>query len=104
MCSAGISTKCSGGAAPQNVIDTVLPERAADIGTLYGTTNAQDARRILAKYQINWVIVGLTEQDGEGQCAISLGCPPYPPAGLAKFNDMLELAYRHGSVSIYHVP
>jgi len=82
----------------------VLPERAADIGTLYGTTNAQDARRILAKYQINWVIVGLTEEDGEGKCAISLGCPPYPQAGLAKFADMLELAYRQGRVSIYRVP
>ncbi|MGI8855170.1 MAG: DUF2298 domain-containing protein [Thermomicrobiales bacterium] len=86
------------------VIDKDLPERAADIGTLYGTTNAQDARRILAKYGINWVVVGLTETEGEGHCAISLGCPPYAPAGLTKFNDMLELAYQHGSVSIYHVP
>jgi uncharacterized membrane protein len=86
------------------VIDKELPERAADIGTLYGTTNIQDARRILEKYRINWVIVGLTEQEGEGHCAISLGCPPYPADGLAKFNDMLDLAYRHGAVSIYHVP
>jgi uncharacterized membrane protein len=86
------------------VIDTELPERAADIGTLYGTTNTQDARRILDKYRINWVVVGLNEEEGEGHCAISLGCPPYPPAGLAKFKDMLELAYQHGSVSIYHVP
>lgn len=86
------------------VTTRVLPERAADIGTLYTTTNAPDARRILAKYQITWVIVGLTEQDGEGRCAISLGCPPYPQPGLAKFSDMLELAYRQGRVSIYHVP
>ncbi len=80
-----------------------LPERAADIGTLYGTTNAADARRILAKYQITWIIVGLTEEEGEGHCTVPAGCPPYAVAGLAKFNDMLELAFRHGRVSIYRV-
>lgn len=91
------------GGTPE-VIDRDLPERAADIGTLYGTTNAQEARRILAMYRITWVIVGLAEEEGEGRCAIAAGCPPYPPAGLAKFNDMLDLAYRQGRVSIYHVP
>lgn len=85
------------------IVTRVLPERAADIGTLYGTTNVAEARRILAKYGINWVIVGLTEEEGEGHCTVPLGCPPYPPQGLAKFNDMLELAFRSGPVSIYRV-
>lgn len=80
-----------------------LPERAADIGTLYGTTNVAEARRILTKYGINWVIVGLTEEEGEGHCSVPLGCPPYAAQGLAKFNDMLELAFRSGPVSIYRV-
>ncbi len=84
-------------------ITRALPERAADIGTLFGTTNAADARRILAKYQITWVIVGLTEEEGEGHCSVPIGCPPYAAQGLAKFNDMLDLAFRQGRVSIYRV-
>ncbi len=85
------------------IVTHMLPERAADIGTLYGTTNTADARRILAKYQITWVIVGLTEEEGEGHCSVPVGCPPYAAPGLAKFNDMLDLAFRHGRVSIYRV-
>jgi uncharacterized membrane protein len=86
------------------IVTRVLPERAADIGTLYTTTDTAEARRIIAKYGITWVIVGLTEEEGEGHCAITLGCPPYAPAGLAKFNDMLTLSYHSGRVMIYHVP
>ncbi len=90
------------GGAPK-VITNQLPERAVDIGTFYSTTNVSDARRILTKYDIQWVIVGSAEQDGEGRCGVPVGCPPYAQAGLAKFGDMLDLAYRHGRVSIYHV-
>ncbi len=90
------------GGTPQ-INSRELPERAADIGTLYTTTSTVEANRILSKYGINWVIVGLTEQDGEGQCTVPLGCPPYNAQGLAKFKDMLDLAFQHGRVSIYHV-
>ncbi|MHB8647764.1 MAG: DUF2298 domain-containing protein [Thermomicrobiales bacterium] len=85
------------------IVTQGLPERAADIGTLYSTTNGDDARRIIAKYNINWIIVGLAEEEGEGNCAIRLGCPPYAVAGLAKFSTMFPLAFRSGTVSIYHV-
>jgi len=49
------------------------------------------------------VIVGLTEEEGEGHCSVPLGCPPYAAAGLAKFNGMLDLAFRSGRVSVYRV-
>jgi hypothetical protein len=89
-------------AGSDTIISGVLPERARDIGTFYNTTNVTEARQILAKYGIDWVIVGADEQDGEGHCGLSAGCPPYAPAGLAKFSDMLDLAYHDGRVSIYH--
>ena len=87
----------------EQIVTHALPERAADIGTLYGTTNTAEARRILVKYGITWVIVGLTEEEGEGHCSVPLGCPPYAAAGLAKFNGMLDLAFRSGRVSVYRV-
>ncbi len=87
----------------EQIVTHELPARAADIGTLYGTTNTAEARRILAKYGITWVIVGLTEEEGEGHCSVPLGCPPYAAPGLAKFNDMLDLAFRSGRVSVYRV-
>ncbi len=90
------------GGSPE-IINRELPARAADIGMLYNTTDVADARRILAKYGITWVVVGLTEEEGEGHCAVPLGCPPYAAQGLAKFNDMLDLAFRSGPVSIYRV-
>ncbi len=90
-----------GGSA--EIVTRELPARAAEIGTLYTTTNSADARRIIAKYGIRWIIVGLTEEEGEGHCTVPLGCPPYAAAGLAKFNEMFPLAFRQGRVSIYRV-
>ncbi|MGI8690440.1 MAG: DUF2298 domain-containing protein [Thermomicrobiales bacterium] len=87
----------------EQIVTRELPARAADIGTLYNTTDNATARRILAKYGITWVIVGLTEEEGEGQCSVPFGCPPYAAQGLAKFNGMLDLAFRSGRVSIYRV-
>jgi uncharacterized membrane protein len=87
-----------------DVLNHLIPARAADIGTIYNTTNAADARALLAQYDIRWVIVGADETVGEGRCAVDAGCPPYAPAGLAKFTDMLDLAFRSGQVSIFRVP
>jgi len=87
----------------EQIVTRELPARAADIGTLYTTTDNAAARRILAKYGITWVIVGLTEEQGEGQCTVPFGCPPYAAPGLAKFDGMLDLAFRSGRVSIYRV-
>jgi len=87
----------------EQIVTRELPARAADIGTLYTTTDNAAARRILAKYGITWVIVGLTEEQGEGQCSVPAGCPPYAAQGLAKFDGMLDLAFRSGRVSIYRV-
>jgi YYY domain-containing protein len=87
-----------------DVLYHLIPARAADIGTMYTTANVTDARALLKQYDVRWVVVGADETQGEGKCAVSAGCPPYAPAGLAKFTDMLELAYRSGQVSIFRVP
>jgi YYY domain-containing protein len=86
-----------------DMLDHVLPARAADIGTMYNTTNASDARALLKQYDVRWVVIGADETQGIGKCAVSAGCPPYAPAGIAKFTDMLDLAFRSGPVSIFRV-
>jgi uncharacterized membrane protein len=87
-----------------DVLNHLIPARAADIGTIYNTTNAADARALLAQYQVRWVIVGADETVGQGNCPIKAGCPPYAAAGLAKFADMLELAFHSGEISVFRVP
>jgi YYY domain-containing protein len=87
-----------------DVLNHLIPARAADVGTIYNTTNVADARALLKQYDVRWVVVGADETQGEGRCAVNAGCPPYAPAGLAKFTDMLELAFHSGPVSIFRVP
>lgn len=87
-----------------DLLSRELPARAADIGTLYNTTNAAETRALLQRYDVRWVVVGTAERQGIGQCAVTAGCPPYAAAGLAKFTDLLEPAFTSGNVSIFRVP
>lgn len=83
----------------------VLPERSADVKRLYETTNLTEARAVLVKYGVDWVVVGNAERVMYGSCGTVGQCDAQPPApGLAKFGDMLDLAYQSGNVAIYHVP
>jgi uncharacterized membrane protein len=66
----------------------LIGARHADITTFYSTEDVVEARRILRKYDVDWVIVGDEERFN------------YPIAGMAKFhtglNGTLELAYQNG--------
>ena len=86
------------------ILNRELPARAADIGTIYNTTNAAEARALLQKYAVRWVVVGAAERQGIGQRAVPAGCPPYAAAGLAKFTDLLEPVFKSGNVAVFRVP
>jgi YYY domain-containing protein len=70
-------------------------ERAADVKQFYSTTSVAQARDLIRKYDVQWVIVGDEEQFN------------YPATGLAKFNNgldgALELAYQNPGMQIWHV-
>ena len=72
--------------------------REEDVSALYQTTNLEEARRILDKYQINYVIVGPREMTTYGR------------DGLSKFEQLGELVFPSpadstdpGEVLIYRV-
>jgi uncharacterized membrane protein len=70
-------------------------QRAADVKEFYSTTSVAEARDLIRKYDVQWVIVGDEEQFN------------YPASGLAKFNNgldgALELAYQNPGMQIWHV-
>lgn len=63
--------------------------REPDIEMLYTSTNLEEVRRLLDKYNIRYVYVGPVER------------ARYPAAGLAKFDLLLRRVYESGSVIIY---
>lgn len=63
--------------------------REPDIERLYTTTSAAEALTLLDRYDIRYIYVGPVER------------ARYPAAGLAKFDDLLELVYRVEGVTIY---
>ncbi len=73
--------------------DTIR-KRGEDVNTFYGTPDIQAARTILARYHVEYVILGNVERN-------------YYPGGLAKFEDglggALELAYENPGMQIWHV-
>jgi len=64
--------------------------REPDIETLYTTTSSEQALALLDAYGIRYVYVGPVETSR------------YPPAGLAKFAQILNPVYDAGGVTIYH--
>ena len=73
----------------------VVDWRLEDLSTLYNTPSIETALKILQRYQVSYIYVGELEQ------------AYYDPQGLAKFEEMvgsaLEVVYRQGPVTIYHV-
>ena len=66
--------------------------RAADIEEIYSTGDANRMLQLLQDLKVRYVVVGPNEQRR------------YPPAGLAKFEQYLPVAFQQGSVTIYRVP
>ncbi len=65
--------------------------RVDEVKTLFSTTDPQQAQTILRKYGVTFVYVGPAERQA------------YPAAGLAKFDSMMDVAFKQGSVTIYRV-
>jgi YYY domain-containing protein len=65
--------------------------RRPDIETLYNSTNAVEVFTLLDAYDITYVYVGPVERE-PGR---------YSPAGLAKFNELMQVVYEQGDVTIY---
>lgn len=73
--------------------------RVRDMQELYGTTDPAVAERILARYGITYVYVGLWERAAENRQRARQ--PVYSPAALAKFDQFMDVAFQRGQVTIY---
>lgn len=64
-------------------------DRFADMERLYSTTDEGEAAAILDRYGIDFVFVGSVERQN------------YPEEGLAKFEQMLPVAYQDDAAAVY---
>ena len=76
--------------------DTLVTSRIADVNTFYNTLDAAEARNILARYGLEYIVVG------------SLENTYYAPAGQLTFDQMvaagtLQGVFRDEYASIYRV-
>ena len=83
-----------------------LGPRTGDVNRFFATTDEAEARAIMDRYDIGYVYVGLFEREGYNAGGIGSDCKAggnYPPAGLAKFDTMLEPMFtsNNGLVTIY---
>ncbi len=65
--------------------------RREDVELAYKTTSPEEAKAILAKYDVEYVYVGGLEREVYGE------------AGMAKFAEMGKVAYQNEGVTIYRV-
>jgi uncharacterized membrane protein len=72
-----------------------VDQRQADVREFYSTEDVGLARQILARYGVEWVILGDEERFN------------YPAEGMTKFQNglggALELAYENPAFQIFHV-
>lgn len=74
----------------------VIDDRVADVRTLFSSFLADDARQIIDRYRVKYIVVGPLERSY------------YPPEGLAKFDQMvaegaLRVAYQNDGAVLYEV-
>lgn len=65
--------------------------REEEVRTIYATTDASEAMRLLNKYDIQYVVLGPREVKSYGR------------EGLAKFSQIGDAVFHLGDVTIYHV-
>ncbi|HEU5330520.1 MAG TPA: DUF2298 domain-containing protein [Thermomicrobiales bacterium] len=92
------------GGSPQLLND--LGPRGAAVNRLYSTTDPNEAAAIMRQYDIQYVYVGVFERKGYAAGGIGADCQAggnYPPAGLAKFDTMLDKVFAtpDGAVAVY---
>ena len=66
-----------------------LGKRVEDVATIYSTTDVRRAGALLARYGIDYVVVGSLER------------ADYPSAGLAKFSRLGRHVYAAGGTAVY---
>ncbi len=77
------------GGDPQ-VLAQIAP-RAADVATIYSTTDISQARALLAIYGVDYIYVGEAER------------LTYPAEGLAKLSALGDVVFQNNEVTIYRV-
>ena len=90
------------GGAPELLAE--LEPRRQDVNLLFSTTDPAVARQLLDRYGIDYVYVGVYERNGYAAGGIGADCgagPPYPAAGLAKFDTLMQPVFTQGRVTIY---
>jgi YYY domain-containing protein len=65
--------------------------RREDVARLYATTNLLEARRLLSRYRVRYIVVGSLERAA------------HPPAALAKFHRLADPAFRAPGTVVYRV-
>ncbi|HZP56618.1 MAG TPA: DUF2298 domain-containing protein [Dehalococcoidia bacterium] len=72
-----------------------VSQRKQDVDAFYATDDVAEARALLRKYDVEYVVVGAVERNY------------YPASGIEKFNSgldgALELAYQNPEMQIWHV-
>jgi len=63
--------------------------RRDDMSTIYQTVNRAQAQQLMDEYNIEYVIIGLSER------------AKFPGYGLKKFSDMMDVVYNQSGVVIY---
>ena len=69
--------------------------RRGDIDALYSTTDVNEMRTLMRRYQIEYVVVGPSEREVRGDA------PAYPEEGLAKFAELCATAFAAGETTVY---
>ncbi|MBN1667353.1 MAG: hypothetical protein JW862_09695 [Anaerolineales bacterium] len=77
-----------------------MGSRQSDIARLYCTASWEEARQILAQYQVRYVVLGNLERIAYGADT------PACPGGLSegKFIRNMQLVFQQGNTSLYQVP
>jgi len=65
--------------------------RCLEVEQVYKTTSTEEAKAILAKYDVEYVYIGAFEKQAYGE------------AGMAKFAELGEVAYQNEEVTIYRL-
>jgi len=76
--------------------DTVL-RRRQDVDTIYSTTDLNQARELLKKYGVEYVVIGMLERNG------IQNKPGYPQAGLDKFGQLGVPVFNQSGTVIFKI-
>ena len=71
--------------------DAPFKKRADDVARVYETQDVEEARNLLARYDVDYVYVGAREREKYGE------------DGLGKFSSFMETVFNEGGVTVYRM-